>query len=105
MIPKTPKHNRIREGRHKDKAYLIHVSEQPCLCCGVSPTQAHHPIANSSRRKYGKAHDKTAVPLCFKHHVQLHDIFGCEDDFEIHYGLDFEGTGNELWKEYKSRIM
>lgn len=103
MIPKTPKHNRIKPGRIKTRLYMEWIVTKPCLVCGVSGVQAHHPINSikfPSRGKYGKAHDTETVPLCFSHHHELHAMIGDEAKFEDKYGLDFLATSNEFYDEW-----
>ena len=99
MIPKAPKHNRIRTGRHVNKRHLAFVSERPCCVCGGHPCQAHHPITTDARRRYGKAHDFEAVPLCFEHHSELHVKIGNEHKFQEIYSVNFHEVARLLMEE------
>lgn len=100
MIPKVPKHNRIKVGRIKNKSYMRWITTLPCLVCGIMPCDAHHPLKIASRRKFGKASDCETIPLCRPHHTELHIAYGDEDKFTRHYGLDFIKTSRELNKRY-----
>jgi len=88
MIPKVKPHNRVKPTRAVNVLYLKNVSELPCCVCGGHPCQSHHPISTDSRRKFGKAHDYEAIPLCFHHHSELHDIVGNETTFMEMYHLE-----------------
>ena len=91
MIPKKQKHKRVKPGPIKNKPFMKYISALPCCVCGTyEHIQAHHPIANSTRRRYGKAHDTETVPLCFGHHAELHDKIGDEEKFQEMYGVDFK---------------
>lgn len=104
MSNKVPKHNRMREGRIKNKPYMIEVSKEPCMICGRHDVQPHHPINSKkfkeSRGKFGKAHDTEVVPLCCAHHKELHDDFGNEQEFEDHYNIDFKEKIEYLNNQY-----
>lgn len=103
MSDKVQKHNRIKEGRIKTRLYMEWICTKPCLACGVTGVQAHHPINTTkfpSRAQYGKAHDTETVPICFPHHTELHDIIGDEQKFEDKYDLDFLATVNEYNDEW-----
>lgn len=102
MREKAPKHNRMREGRIKDKSYMVWMSKNPCLVAGCynMDIQPHHPINGNkfpSRRQFNKAHDTEVVSLCVKHHRELHtcihlkatEFQNREERFEEKYALDF----------------
>ena len=65
----------------KNAKYLEYVREKPCAVCmhGVTPCdgpiQAHHLLRPwSGKRGMGmKAGDENAIPLCAKHHRELHN--------------------------------
>ena len=99
MRDKAPKHNRIRAGRHVNKRHLTIVAEKPCCVCGGHPCQAHHMITSYARRKYSKAHDFEVVPLCFKHHSELHDKIGNEHKFQKIYSVNFHEVARLLVEE------
>jgi hypothetical protein len=47
------------------------VAELPCVCCGLQPVVLHHPIMGRFAQR--KASDFDVIPLCPKHHAELHD--------------------------------
>jgi DNA recombination protein Rad52 len=58
--------------RRRDKDHRRYVASLPCLICGQRPCQAHH-ISFAQPRALGrKVSDEWTVPLCVKHHAELH---------------------------------
>lgn len=99
MIPKAPKHNRIRPGRHENKLHLAWVAKQPCCIFGGHPCDPHHPITTDSRREFGKANDWEVVPLCRKHHMELHDKIGDELNFQKIHSVNFHEAARLMVQE------
>lgn len=63
--------------RQRDEIYLRFIRRQPCCICGDDVSvEAHHPRVNSingdSPGGGQKASDKWALPLCGRHHRELH---------------------------------
>lgn len=62
--------------RKRDRDYLKHVREFPCLACGLH----HHSIAHHIQYAQGgkamalKTGDEWAVPLCTPCHTSLHSM-------------------------------
>jgi len=84
----------FKERREYDAAYLAHVRRLPCcICYDETSVEAHHPrnVADDPNIRYvglsTKASDRWAVPLCGRHHRELH-AFGSEREFWASYGLD-----------------
>lgn len=77
---------RQRRPQRHDKAALDRARAQPCLICGDPTTvEAHHP--RTGRPGLGrKADDDEAVPLCGRHHRELHAM-GNENEFWASYGM------------------
>jgi hypothetical protein len=75
-----------KEAREANTSYLAHIRRQPCCVCGDDVhVEAHHP-------RYGvgmadKASDRDAVPLCGRHHRELHAT-GSEREFWASRGID-----------------
>lgn len=44
-----------------------------------------------------RAGDDNVIPLCYKHHAELHTKFGNEEKFFIYYGMD-KNAGKEYAK-------
>lgn len=63
--------------------FLVWVKNQPCLCCGQPADDAHHLIGWGQGGVGTKAHDIFTIPLCRKHHRQLHEN---PQAFEHEYG-------------------
>ena len=57
--------------RLRDVRYLAYVRGKPCLVCG-SPADAHHIQFAQPRGLGRKTGDQYAVPVCRRHHVDLH---------------------------------
>lgn len=58
--------------RHRNKAHLAYVAEQPCLICKRSPSDAHHLKFAQPNTLSRKVSDEFTVPLCRHHHHDLH---------------------------------
>jgi hypothetical protein len=56
----------------RSKAHLAFVASQPCLICKSSPCDPHHLKIAQPRRLGRKVSDEFTVPLCRKHHQELH---------------------------------
>jgi hypothetical protein len=58
--------------RKRSKAHLAFVASQPCLICKASPCDPHHLKIAQPRSLGRKVSDEFTVPLCRKHHHELH---------------------------------
>jgi hypothetical protein len=58
--------------RRRGKAHRAFVASQPCLICKVGPCDAHHLKVAQPRSLGRKVSDEFTVPLCRKHHQELH---------------------------------
>jgi hypothetical protein len=58
--------------RKRSEAHLAFVASQPCLICKTSPCDAHHLKIAQPRSLGRKVSDEFTVPLCRKHHRELH---------------------------------
>ena len=58
--------------KKRDKAHLKFVASQPCLVCQQMPCDAHHLKFSQPRSLGSKVSDEFTVPLCRRHHQQLH---------------------------------
>ena len=59
--------------RVRDKDHLRFVAAQPCLLCSATPSDPHHVRFAQPRAMSRKVGDDFTVPLCRKHHRDLHD--------------------------------
>ena len=83
--------------RYTNRQHLEFVSECDCTlndyaqgkdrCAGG--IQAHHLLKpwDGGRGMSMRANDKNTIPLCFKHHQELHDWLGTEANIFKKYGL------------------
>ncbi|MBL5898070.1 DUF968 domain-containing protein [Lelliottia amnigena] len=67
-LMKRPKHL-----RWEDLKFIRWVKVQPCACCGQPSDDAHHLIGWGQGGMGTKAHDSLVIPLCRKHHTELHN--------------------------------
>lgn len=58
--------------RFRSSLYLKHIRQKPCLICG-DQSEAHHLTYAQPRAMAVKTGDQYAVPLCHRHHMELHD--------------------------------
>ena len=71
----------VKELRIKDKKYLKWVASNPCIICHQYGCNAHH-IQYAMPRGIGqKVGDQFTLPLCVKHHHQLHNCGMSEKQF------------------------
>ncbi|MEP2578344.1 MAG: hypothetical protein ABJH75_12155, partial [Roseibium sp.] len=89
--------------RIRDKDHLRFVASQPCLLCSTTPSDAHHVRLAQPRAMSRKVGDDFTVPLCRKHHRDLHHC-GNEAAFWHDMGIDPLQIAKELWEETESRV-
>lgn len=72
--PESPESFMLRPKmkRWESTKYLQWVKKQPCVCCGQPADDPHHIIGYGQGKMGGKAHDIFTIPLCRKHHNELH---------------------------------
>jgi hypothetical protein len=76
----------IKNPRKRDEAYLARVRQMPCCICQEDTTvEAHHPRIGSIGMGRKNDDDK-AVPLCGRHHRELHTM--SEREFWARHGVD-----------------
>lgn len=63
--------------------YTQWVKTQLCVCCGKQSDDPHHIIGYGQGKMGGKAHDIFTIPLCRKHHNELHQNV---ENWEQKYG-------------------
>ena len=61
-----------KQVRKRSKAHLAFVASQPCLICKATPCDPHHLKIAQPRSLGRKVSDEFTVPLCRKHHHELH---------------------------------
>lgn len=88
-----PELNRVR-----DKGHLRFVAAQPCLLCRAAPSDPHHVRFAQPRAMARKVGDDLTVPLCRKHHRDLHDS-GNEAAWWHDMGIEPIEIARRLWDE------
>jgi hypothetical protein len=58
--------------RLRSQAYLKHIRSKPCLICGAQ-AEAHHLTHAQPRAMALKTGDQYCVPLCHRHHMEMHE--------------------------------
>ncbi|MCN7997105.1 DUF968 domain-containing protein, partial [Escherichia coli] len=87
--PESPESFMLRPKRRRwvNEKYTRWVKTQPCACCGKAADDPHHLIGHGQGGMGTKAHDLFVLPLCRKHHDELHaDTVA----FEEKYGSQLE---------------
>ncbi|HHN8558208.1 TPA: DUF968 domain-containing protein [Shigella flexneri] len=87
--PESPESFMLRPKRRRwvNEKYTRWVKTQPCACCGKPADDPHHLIGHGQGGMGTKAHDLFVLPLCRKHHDELHaDTVA----FEEKYGSQLE---------------
>lgn len=79
--------------RFRSEKYLKHIRSKPCLVCG-GYAEAHHLTFAQERAKGVKNGDQWCVPLCHKHHMEMHDFAGGEKTWWA-----CQGIVPEVWAE------
>lgn len=84
------------ERRLRSKAHLVNVANKPCAVCESQPCHAHHLTFAQPRGLSLKVSDEYTVPLCVKHHNEVH-AFGAEAGWWRRQGIDAVNLARELW--------
>jgi hypothetical protein len=82
--------------RVRDKEHLRYVASQPCLLCSAAPSDPHHIRFAQPRAMGRKVGDDFTVPLCRKHHRDLHDS-GNESAWWHDMGIEPLEIARQLW--------
>lgn len=80
---------RPKRTRWINPKFIQWVKSQPCICCGNPADDPHHLIGWGQGGTGTKAHDAFTIPLCRKHHDELHGSAGVAA-FERKYGTQPE---------------
>ena len=94
-----------KELKIKDKKYLRWVASNPCIICQQNDCNAHHITYAMKRGISQKVGDQYTIPLCIKHHHQLHNCGMSERDFWAKIDIDpipicaiFYNHHQNMWK-------
>jgi hypothetical protein len=88
--------------RIRDKDHLRFVASQPCLICSAIPSDPHHLRFAQPRAMARKVGDDFTVPLCRRHHRELHDG-GNEAAWWHDMGIEPLEIAKQLWEETSKR--
>jgi hypothetical protein len=83
--------------RRRSKAHLAFVASQPCVVCKRSPCDPHHLKMAQPRSLGRKVSDEFTVPLCRRHHRELHR-HGNERAWWQNQGIDPFPVAAVLWE-------
>jgi ERF superfamily len=86
----------IKTVRKRSKRHLAFVAAQPCLICKRRPCDAHHLKFAQPRSLGRKVSDEFAVPLCRRHHEELHR-HGNEAAWWANVQIAPMAVAKELW--------
>ncbi|MDX6042621.1 DUF968 domain-containing protein [Scandinavium lactucae] len=88
--------------RWESANYLRWVKSQTCACCNQPADDAHHLIGWGQGGVGTKAHDIFVIPLCRKHHTELHND---PVKFEQNYGSQPEMIKNVLDRAFALGVL
>lgn len=88
--------------RWECRDYLDWIKTQPCECCQQPSDDPHHLIGWGQGGMATKAHDIFAIPLCRKHHTELHND---RLTFERKYGSQPEMIIKVLDRAYALGVL
>jgi ERF superfamily len=86
----------IKTVRKRSKRHLAFVAAQPCLICQRRPCDAHHLKFAQPRSLGRKVSDEFTVPLCRRHHEELHR-YGNEAAWWANVQIAPMAVAKELW--------
>ena len=70
----------------RSQKYINWVKTLPCVVCGKSPCDPHHPKIKSFCGGTTKCSDVYVIPVCHEHHVEGHSIDW--QSFEAKHNID-----------------
>ncbi|MGF6424524.1 hypothetical protein ABIE11_004060 [Lelliottia sp. 489] len=88
--------------RWENRDYLNWVKTQPCECCQQQSDDPQHLIGWGQGGMATKAHDIFSIPLCRKHHTELHND---RLAFERKYGSQLEMIKNVLDRAFALGVL
>ncbi|MGF3811233.1 DUF968 domain-containing protein [Enterobacter mori] len=88
--------------RWESRIYLNWVKTLPCECCQQQSDDPHHLIGWGQGGMATKAHDIFSIPLCRKHHTELHND---RLAFERKYGSQLEMIIRVLDRAYALGVL
>jgi len=100
---------RFKVPRIKDPKHIAYVKTLPCIIieCGVYPCDPHHLLRAGEHGMAYTAGDDKAIPLCRKHHSELHHVGG-EEIFFAFYNMSLENMikyAHDLYWNRKKSVL
>jgi len=89
----------LKQPVFRSRAYLMHVASIGCLICRA-PAQAHHLLRAPGKGMGMKAGDNWCIPLCPKHHRELH-ASGDETGWLDVYGIDGPDRARRIYQRWR----
>lgn len=89
-----------RPSKSAGRAHMARVAQLPCVACGAMGVQVHHVIHDRFSQR--RASDFDTIPLCKRHHDELH---ADKTAWRAKYGADHEylpGVADALAGELNS---
>lgn len=83
MLRAVPKPERPRRGDRECREYMALAAQLPCCICDRQPVQLHHPIMGRFAQR--RSSDLDVIPLCKRHHDELH---ANATMWRLHFGSD-----------------
>lgn len=112
--PESPESFMLRPKRRRwvNEKYTRWVKTQPCACCGKPADDPHHLIGHGQGGMGTKAHDLFVLPLCRKHHDELHaDTVAFEEKYGSQLELIFRFIDRALaigvlayWRKWRTSM-
>lgn len=105
LVDPEPPQSFMRRPKHlrwQCREYLDWVKTQSCECCHQPSDDPHHLIGWGQGGMGTKAHDIFAIPLCRKHHTELHND---RLAFERKYGSQLEMIIKVLDRAYALGVL
>ena len=103
LIPKGVKPQRIKPKRTSNKKHLEWVATLPCCICGEFGVQVHHLLRADPKRGMGRrSNDEFTIPLCYKHHQELH-LNGNENFYLATHNVNGKELAAKLWRSSNVR--
>lgn len=79
--------------KHKDPDYIAWIKSQRCVVCAREKPDPHH-VERARRNDY------MAIPLCRKHHTELHALENKPGEWETKYNINLYWTVITMLGEY-----
>lgn len=75
----------FKQPRIRSRAHMAWLATMPCTICDRKPVQVHHLTSSPEPKARGlKAGDLWCVPLCVRHHSDLHNMGDERAFWELH---------------------